>query len=68
MQLNLKNPIIFFDIETTGLNIAKDRIVEISAVKVFPNGKEEIKTRRINPTIPISAEAKAVHGISDEDV
>lgn len=68
MQLNLKNPIVFFDIESTGLNVATDRIVEICAVKVMPNGDEEIKTRRINPTIPISPEAQAVHGISNEDV
>ena len=68
MQLNLKNPIVFFDIESTGLNVATDRIVEICAVKVMPNGDEEIKTRRINPPIPISAEAHAVHGISNEDV
>lgn len=68
MQLNLKNPLLFFDIESTGLNVATDRIVEISAVKVMPNGDTEIKTRRINPTIPIGKEAQAVHGISDEDV
>lgn len=68
MQLNLKNPLIFFDIESTGLNVATDRIVEICAVKVMPNGDQEIKTRRINPTIPISPEAQAVHGISNEDV
>lgn len=68
MQLNLKNPLLFFDIESTGLNVATDRIVEISAVKVFPNGDTETKTRRINPTIPISPEAQAVHGISNEDV
>lgn len=68
MKLNLKNPIVFFDIESTGLDIAKDRIVEISAVKVLPDGTEEIKTKRINPTIPISPEAQAVHGISNEDV
>lgn len=68
MQLNLKNPIVFFDIESTGLNVASDRIVEICAVKVMPNGDEEVKTRRINPTIPISPEAQAVHGISNEDV
>ena len=68
MQLNLKNPLIFFDIESTGLNVATDRIVEICAVKVMPNGDQEVKTRRINPTIPISAEAQAVHGISNEDV
>ncbi len=68
MQLNLKNPLVFFDIESTGLNVASDRIVEICAVKVMPNGDQEIKTRRINPTIPISPEAQAVHGISNEDV
>lgn len=68
MKLNLKNPLLFFDIESTGLNVASDRIVEISAVKVFPDGRTEVKTRRINPTIPISPEAQAVHGISDADV
>lgn len=68
MQLNLKNPLLFFDIESTGLNVATDRIVEICAVKVMPNGDEEVKTRRINPTIPISPEAQAIHGISNEDV
>ena len=68
MQLNLKNPIVFFDIESTGLNVATDRIVEICAVKVMPNGDKEVKTRRLNPTIPISPEAQAVHGISNEDV
>lgn len=68
MQLNLKNPIIVFDIESTGLSVSHDRIVEISAVKVYPDGRKEIKTRRINPTIPISEEAFRVHGISDEDV
>lgn len=68
MQLNLKNPLLFIDIESTGLNIATDRIVELSTVKVFPNGDQEIKTRRINPTIPISEEAQRIHGISDDDV
>ncbi|MEG0518628.1 MAG: 3'-5' exonuclease [Bacteroidales bacterium] len=68
MQLNLKNPILFFDIESTGLNVATDRIVEICSVKVMPNGDEETKTRRLNPTIPISPEAQAIHGISNEDV
>ena len=58
MKLNLKNPLLFFDIESTGLNVATDRIVEISALKVMPNGDQELKTRRINPTIPISAEAQ----------
>ena len=73
MQLNLKNPLLFFDIESTGLNVATDRIVEISLVKVSPGAPGqpndvEIKTRRINPTIPITPGAQAVHGISDEDV
>jgi DNA polymerase-3 subunit epsilon len=68
MQLNLKNPLVFFDLETTGINIVKDRIVEISFVKVYPNGKEESKTRRINPGMPIPPESTAIHGISDEDV
>lgn len=68
MQLNLKNPLIFFDLETTGINISKDKIVEISLLKVYPNGKEEIKTRLINPEMPIPAESTAIHGITDEDV
>jgi DNA polymerase-3 subunit epsilon len=68
MQLDLRNPLVFFDLETTGLNIVKDRIVEISFVKVHPNGKEESKTRRINPGIPIPPESTAIHGITDEDV
>ncbi|HBG24821.1 MAG: DNA polymerase III subunit epsilon [Bacteroidetes bacterium GWF2_41_61] len=68
MKLNLKNPLLFFDIESTGLNVATDRIVELSALKVMPNGDQEIKTRRINPTIPISPEAQSIHGISNEDV
>ncbi|MBO7168933.1 MAG: 3'-5' exonuclease, partial [Rikenellaceae bacterium] len=52
MKLNLKNPIIFFDLETTGTDITTDRIVEISLVKVFPNGDREVKTKRINPEMP----------------
>ncbi|MDD4515183.1 exonuclease domain-containing protein [Massilibacteroides sp.] len=68
MQLNLKNPLVFFDLETTGIDIVKDRIVEISFMKVYPNGKEESKTRRINPGMPIPAESTAIHGISDDDV
>ena len=68
MQLNLKNPIVFFDLETTGVSITHDRIVEISFLKVYPNGKEEIKSRRINPGIPIPPQATAIHGITDEDV
>ena len=68
MQLNLRNPLVFFDLETTGLDIAKDRIVEISMVKVMPNGEEIVKTRRINPGMPIPPESTAIHGITDEDV
>ena len=68
MKLNLKNPIVFLDLETTGVDPAKDRIVEISLVKVFPDGTKEVKTRRINPEMPIPPEATAVHGITDEDV
>ncbi|MEY8847460.1 exonuclease domain-containing protein [Psychroserpens sp. XS_ASV72] len=68
MQLNLTKPICFFDLETTGINITKDRIVEISILKVHPNGKEENYTQLVNPTIPIPAEVTKVHGISDADV
>ncbi|MDR2844050.1 MAG: 3'-5' exonuclease [Candidatus Symbiothrix sp.] len=68
MKLNLKNPIVFFDLETTGINIVSDRIVEISYLKVMPNGDEESKTRRINPEMPIPPQATEVHGITDEDV
>ncbi len=68
MEINVKNPLVFIDLETTGIDVINDRIVEISALKVMPNGKQEIKTRRINPTIPIPAEATAVHGINNEDV
>ena len=67
-QLNLTRPIIFFDIEATGLQIARDRIVELSYIKVFPDGREESKTLRFNPEMHISAEATAVNGIKDEDV
>ncbi|MFV0522764.1 MAG: exonuclease domain-containing protein [Mangrovibacterium sp.] len=68
MQLNLKNPIIFFDLETTGIDISKDRIVEIALIKVHANGEEETKELRINPEMPIPAESSAVHGIYDADV
>lgn len=68
MQLNLKNQLVFFDLETTGIDIVKDRIIEISYVKVFPNGKEESKTMRINPGMPIPPASTAIHGITDDDV
>lgn len=67
-KLNLTNPIVFFDLETTGTNIGTDRIVEISYIKVWPNGNEESKCMRINPGIHIPEESSAVHGIKDEDV
>ena len=68
MQLNLKKPICFFDLETTGVSINSDRIVEISILKVFPNGKEEKKTWLVNPEMPIPAQSTAIHGISNEKV
>lgn len=68
MELNLRRPLIFFDLETTGTNVTHDRIVELSYIKVFPDGSEEKKSRRINPGIPIPPQATAVHHISDEDV
>ena len=68
MELKLNRPICFFDLETTGIDVAKDRIVEISIFKVFPNGNKESKTWLVNPTIAIPAQATAIHGISNEKV
>lgn len=68
MKLNLKNPIIFFDLETTGVDIAKDRIVELCYIKVEPNGNEKSESMRINPTVHIPESASAIHGIYDSDV
>ena len=68
MKLNLKRPIVFLDLETTGVDPAKDRIVEISLVKVMPDGTQEVMTRRLNPEMHIPEAASAVHGIHDEDV
>jgi len=68
MQLNLKRPIAFLDLETTGLNIAADRIVEISVLKISPGGKEEWMISKINPEMPIPPKSTAIHGIKDEDV
>lgn len=68
MELKLKRPIIFFDIESTGVDPAKDHIVEISLIKVHPNGDEEVKTRRINPGVHIPEASTAIHGITDADV
>jgi DNA polymerase-3 subunit epsilon len=66
--LQLTRPLISFDLETTGLNVAEDRIIEMSCVKLLPGGGRDTKTLRLNPTRPISAEATAVHGISDADL
>ena len=68
MKLNRKNPIIFFDLDTTGVDAASDRFVEFSNLKVVPNSDGWVRTRRLNPQMPIPQEATAVHGITDEDV
>ncbi|MCP4550913.1 MAG: 3'-5' exonuclease [Bacteroidetes bacterium] len=68
MELNLSRPLAVFDLETTGLSIAKDRIVEISILRVMPDGSQKLFTQLINPTIPIPAEVTEIHGISDADV
>lgn len=68
MELKLHKPICFFDLETTGIQVSKDRIVEISILKVFPNGNKESKTWLVNPEMKIPAETTAIHGISDEKV
>ena len=67
-DLKLERPLVFFDLETTGVNVARDRIVEISVVKLLPDGTRTTRTRRLNPEMPIPAEAAAVHGIHDADV
>jgi DNA polymerase-3 subunit epsilon len=68
MRLNLRNPLVFFDLETTGINIVTDRIVEISYLKIFPAGGETSRTILVNPGIPIPKESTDIHGIRDEDV
>ena len=68
MKLKLKRPIVFFDLETTGVDTSKDRIVEISLVKVMPDGEEIVRTRKLNPEMPIPMSSTAIHGITDEDV
>lgn len=68
MNLKLTRPLVFFDLETTGINIGKDRIVEISILKVFPNGTQESKTWLVNPVIEIPKEASDIHGITNEKV
>ncbi len=68
MKLNLRNPLVFLDLETTGINIASDRIIEIALLKINLDGREEEKQMRINPEMPIPESASRVHGIYDEDV
>src|SRR5687768_11221581 len=68
MYLKLKNPLAFFDLETTGVNVCHDRIVEICIAKLMPNGEKIVKTKKVNPTIPIPIESSLIHGIYDEDV
>lgn len=68
MELQLNKPICFFDLETTGINVASDRIVEIAILKVFPNGNKESYTWRVNPEMPIPKQASDIHGITDEMV
>lgn len=68
MDLNIKTPIAFFDLEATGINISTDRIVEISILKIFPDSSQELKTLKINPTVPIPIETSLIHGIYDKDV
>ncbi|HMR20138.1 MAG TPA: 3'-5' exonuclease, partial [Sphingobacterium sp.] len=68
MKLKLKRPLAFFDLETTGVNIATDKIVEIAILKIMPDGSEEVYNKRINPERPIPAESSMFHGIYDEDV
>ena len=68
MELNLKRPLAFFDLETTGLHVAKDRIIEINILKIHPNGESESKTWLINPDYPIDPEASAVHGYTNADL
>ncbi|MBN2665390.1 MAG: 3'-5' exonuclease [Bacteroidales bacterium] len=68
MKLNLRRPIAFLDLETTGINVSSDRIVEISVLKIDPNGGEEWLVSRINPEMPIPPKSTAIHGITDEDV
>ncbi|HEX9650357.1 MAG TPA: 3'-5' exonuclease [Cyclobacteriaceae bacterium] len=68
MIINLRNPIAFFDLETTGVNISQDRIISISLIKIFPGNEQEKKEYLINPGIPIPAESSLIHGIYDEDI
>ena len=68
LNLSLKRPIVFIDLETTGLNLQSDKVIELTALKIYPDGNEEEKTVRLDPQIPISSAATQIHGISDQDV
>ena len=68
MELNLRNPLVFLDLETTGINVTTDRIVEIALLKIHPNGKEEERLLRINPEMPIPEKSSKIHGIYDADI
>jgi DNA polymerase-3 subunit epsilon len=68
MKLNLKKPLVFFDLETTGINVTKDRIIEAAFIKVHPDGSEEEKHYLVHPKMPIPPENSAIHGIFDKDV
>lgn len=68
MELKLRRPIAFLDIETTGINVSTDRIVEISVLKISPSGKEEWLVSRVNPEMPIPPKSTAIHGITDQDI
>lgn len=68
MKLNLNRPLAFFDLETTGVNVGADRIVEIAILKAMPDGTEQIKTMRINPEMPIPLASSLIHGIYDKDI
>jgi DNA polymerase-3 subunit epsilon len=68
IKLNLRNPVCFFDLETTGTNITQDRIIEIAVIRIHTNGDRLMRSHRLNPTIPIPPEASAIHGITNEDV
>lgn len=68
MELNLTRPLAFFDLETTGIRVATDRIVEISILRLSPDGSSKTKTLLINPEVPIPPEVTAIHGITDDDV
>ena len=68
MNIKLKKPLAIFDLETTGVNISQDKIVEICVLKVTPAGEREVKTWRVNPEMPIPPGSTKIHGITDEDI